>query len=264
MENSNGPSRKDKNRRANVPGIPINPADLDPGLLREWQNYILEFERQYQKNKTIKVYHRLGRPSFIAAVQLDEPALSRELQRITRLMEDCGLFVSSLCPISDRTLYRFITEELFEYEMEDVQMPGMKTQFCYEAFHPNHEFDLIHYTEDGLQNILSTEEDYWILGFQDRQFYSQTGHLLAEGALEKKVQLFKQCFASFEIVDLQHLKVEYDMEAGKATTSFFIHYEAYPFDSRNPLEYKGKGEFGFDYCCEDWFINQLHFPGLSI
>lgn len=264
MESANGSFKKNSNWKNDLPGTPINPCDLGPELLEEWKNYISEFERQFRKYETIKVYHRIGRPDFILAEHLDAPSLSRELKRVVQLMKDHSLCVSTLCPVEDRTLYKFITEELFDYEMEDVRIPGMKTQFCYEAFHPNHEYDLIHYTKDGLQDLLSTDDEYWMLGYQDHAFISQQGILLPPGTFIKKVTTFKQCFESFEILELSDFHIEFDLESEKASSSFFIKYSALPIDSPRPLQYQGKGHLGFAYCCEDWFINQLHLPGFSV
>lgn len=264
MEKANGPSKKNDNWKKKVPGIPINPSDLAPKLLEEWQNYISEFERQYQENKTIKVYQRIGQPEFVLAEQLEGQNLSRELNRLVQLMQDNGLSISSLSPIEDRTLYQFITEELFDYEMEDVRIPGMKTQFCYEAFHPNHEYDLIHYSKDGVYDLLSTDDEYWMLGFHDQAFISHHGSVLPPGTFVKKVNTFKACFDWFEIQEVSDFKVEYNLELEWARVSFYIHYTACPVDGRVPLPYSGQGYLGFAYCCEDWFINQLHLPGFSI
>lgn len=264
MEKANGSPNKKGLWKTKVPGIPMHPDDLAPEVLKAWQNYITEFERQFQDNKTIKVYQRLGNPPFVHGELLDAPSLHKELQRLIRLMEDCNLSISTLCPVEDLTLYRFITEELFDYEMEDVHIPGMKTQFCYEAFHPNHEYDLIHYTEDGILHLLSNEEEYWMLAFNDQVFYSSDGDLLTPGAFIQKVHWFKDCFSAFDIRELRDIQVEFNLETGKAQALFYIDYTACPHGSTTPMQFKGQGCFDFDYCCEDWLINRLQIPGLSI
>jgi len=38
-------------------------------------------------------------------------------------------------------IYKFITEELFDHEMDDIMLPGFVHHFIYEEFHPNHEYD---------------------------------------------------------------------------------------------------------------------------
>src|SRR5690606_22942096 len=42
----------------------------------------------------------------------------------------------------DMVIYRFITEELVEHQMDDMRIPGMTLHYAYEEFHPNHDYDL--------------------------------------------------------------------------------------------------------------------------
>lgn len=264
MEKGKRPFKRNRSWRNNLPGLPIDPSELAPEILKEWKNYILEFERQFQKKQTIKVYQRIGSPRFPSVEDLDASALRGELQRLLRLLDNYNMCISTLSHVEDRTLYQFITEELFDYEVEDVSIPGMKTQFCYEAFHPNHEYDLTHYTKDGLHDLLSLDDEYWMLGFQDHAFFSHNGDLLQPGAFVKKVLAFKACFEWFQIDELRDIKIEYNLEKERAGSSFFINYTACPVGSSVPLRYKGAGQLGFAYCCEDWFINKLAIPGFLV
>ena len=51
-----------------------------------------------------------------------------------------------------RTIYQFITEELFDYETDDMQFPGLTQNFTYEEFHPNHQLDIQRRTMDFFEN----------------------------------------------------------------------------------------------------------------
>lgn len=52
------------------------------------------------------------------------------------------LILNFLCDYSDRVKYEFITEELFEEKISDIRIEGMRTNFIYEEFHQNHEYDI--------------------------------------------------------------------------------------------------------------------------
>ena len=58
------------------------------------------------------------------------------------LLAQKNIVVEFTKPRNARFKYRFITEELFEHEMDDVHVKGMFTHFTYEEFHPNHDYDL--------------------------------------------------------------------------------------------------------------------------
>jgi hypothetical protein len=49
-----------------------------------------------------------------------------------------------------KKLYRFIAEELFFHEMNNVRVKGMVTCFIYEEFHPNAKLDI----EDAYEYFL--------------------------------------------------------------------------------------------------------------
>ena len=49
-------------------------------------------------------------------------------------------------------IYKFITEEFFVHETNDMEVQGMTKEFTYEDFHPNHKLDIEEQTIDFLKN----------------------------------------------------------------------------------------------------------------
>jgi len=52
-------------------------------------------------------------------------------------------------------LYRFITEELFKEELDDIKIEGMTHHYIYEEFHPNHEHDIKNRCKEFLDEFLN-------------------------------------------------------------------------------------------------------------
>jgi hypothetical protein len=110
--------------------------DISPEEENRFLRHVLAFEEQYANAALKKVYEMIGCPAFEKADALDDLAISRELERIERLMAQNNIELNFLKPRDDRFKYRFITEEMFEYEIEDIKVPGMINCFTYEEFHP--------------------------------------------------------------------------------------------------------------------------------
>ena len=116
--------------------------DLDPALANEFLKHVMAFEHNYAQSTRVKVYERLGKPDFKSADTLDDEAITLALEAITGLMLANNIAVNFSGNYDDRTKYVFITEELFEQEIDDFTMPGMTCNFDYEEFHPNHQLDI--------------------------------------------------------------------------------------------------------------------------
>lgn len=108
----------------------------------EWLNYIYDFERLHKEANEICVYERLGKPEYKKLSDLNNDEVTSELMRFLNLMEENNLILNFLCDYDDRLKYQFITEELFEEIIEDIRIEGMRTNFIYEEFHQNHEYDM--------------------------------------------------------------------------------------------------------------------------
>lgn len=123
--------------QAQFGGISNIGSDLSVQEENRFLKQVLALEEQYGHATLKKVYEVIGSPAFIKSDALDEVMVSRELKRIEQLMKQHRIELGFLAPRNDRFKYRFITEELFEYEMEDIKVPGMINCFTYEAFHPD-------------------------------------------------------------------------------------------------------------------------------
>lgn len=117
-------------------------SELPAELENDWLNYIYNFENLSKDAKEISVYERLGKPEYKKLTDLNNDEVTSELLRFLNLMEENNLILNFLCDYDDRLKYEFITEELFEEIIEDIRIEGLRTNFIYEEFHQNHEYDI--------------------------------------------------------------------------------------------------------------------------
>ena len=91
-------------------------------------------------------------------------------------------------------MYRFITQELLDEEIDDIQIPGMVSHFVYEEFHPNDEDDITDAIEEFLFTLFNGD-------FKDSQ--GMHDHILSEESMHDShglpitLQAFKGLLGEF-------------------------------------------------------------------
>lgn len=135
---------------------------LSPEVENQWLKSVYAFEEQYKDARRIKLYDYIGKPAFRKWNTLTVEETTNELQRLRAIMGKNSIQLDCICEYDDVTIYRFITEELFEHEMDDMRLPGMTCHYTYEEFHPNHDYDLRRETTDFLKALFMKvwNEDY--------------------------------------------------------------------------------------------------------
>jgi hypothetical protein len=133
------------------------PAEGENEFLRN----VMEFEKQFEENKTIKVFDKIGRPShFKPVAEIPDEEMEKAWEDLSDHLGEHGLSLDVCSPnISKRELYRFATEELFMHEMGDMNIPGMMHGFIYDEFYPDLVYDNSRLVEQDLFPDIFRKED---------------------------------------------------------------------------------------------------------
>ena len=117
--------------------------DLPPSIENDFLRSVMEFEKQWETGERVKVFDKLGRPTQFKPVnQIADDDLDNEWACLYEFMHGKGIELTVCSPnVNARELYRFTIEELFEYETDNINMPGMMTCFIYDEFHPDTEYE---------------------------------------------------------------------------------------------------------------------------
>ncbi|MBG9374759.1 hypothetical protein I5907_00805 [Panacibacter sp. DH6] len=143
------------------------PADFENKFLKN----ILEFEKQFDQHKTTTVFDKIGRPAQFKPVNdIPDEAIEDEWLALYNYLIEHGIEVSVNNPaVTSRELYRFTTEDLFEYETDDVTIPGMVSGFVYDDFYPDYEFENSRAAlEDGIKIIFSRQPVETLHGYANK------------------------------------------------------------------------------------------------
>jgi hypothetical protein len=244
--------------------------ELPPEMENQWLNSIDEFEKQFDKAKTITVWEYMDKPSFKTKDELKPHEISKELERLFELMAESNIALSTLCEVDDVELYRFITEELFQHEMDDIQIPGMMSCFTYEEFHPNAKLDieqaveyLFEMTLGKMKNVSGTGYDLLYIGTDN--FKDSDGNSIEKQRVIDSINNFLNSFDSFEVVTYDEKTFEINREETDAKVTFTIHFRGLYKNNSETYDFRGDGCFKLkpgEY--GGWEMYHIDLPGLTI
>ena len=227
-------------------GSMSNENNLPPEIESQFLDNIMAFENAFQSATRIQLYDFLGKPSFRKIEELSDAEVPKELERIMNLMSDNQVSLDTICEVDDSELYRFITEELFLEEKDDIHIPGMISHFTYEEFHPNHEHDIRNHSTEFIGSYLDKESDFYTT-FMSGDAEKADWHLQ-----------FRQAFSSFKLNNFTIKELEFDTE--KADVKFDCDFVAKVEDSGEFLHFSGAGEMKLVSQWDFWCIDKIKFP----
>ena len=170
-----------------------NDEKLPPELENEFLKNILAFEHRYSKIKMIKIADLLGNPVFKKSNEMDDEAIAVQYKELEALLAHKNIVVEFTRQRDERFKYRFITEELFGHETDDMEVEGITKYFNYEEFHPDHETEIRDYAIKFLADwfLRKTDAAKWYL---DDQFMQPDGKAFTK---DEMLSSFKKVFAAY-------------------------------------------------------------------
>ncbi|MDD3320665.1 MAG: hypothetical protein PHS59_04390 [Paludibacter sp.] len=231
-------------------GSMSNENNLPPEIESQFLDNIMAFENAFQSATQIQLYDSLERPAFRKVEELTDAEVPIELERIMKLMSNNQVCLDTICEVDDRELYRFITEELFLEEIDEMHIPGMTTHYTYEEFHPNHEYDIRHHSIDFVRSYLDKESDYYTT-FMSGEAEKADWHLH-----------FRQAFSSFKLNNFSITNLEFDTE--KAEVQFDCDFVGKVEGSSESLHFLGAGEMSLLYQWDFWCVDKINFPKSTV
>jgi hypothetical protein len=97
------------------------------------------FERMMSDFRQMTVAEHLGFPDFQDADTLTASEIERELFEVLDMLEDHNILLDTSADYPDEDLYRFITGELMQEEIDVFNIKDMYCHFIYEEFHEKEE-----------------------------------------------------------------------------------------------------------------------------
>jgi hypothetical protein len=227
-------------------GTPEGSDALDPFIENEFLKNIEQFEAAYQNSKKVKLFDYLGKPEFPAPDSIPADRIKEELDKLLLFLNERDISLDTLCPVEPAVLYRFIVEEFFEPEKDDVHIEGMMSCYTYEDFHPNDEYNLGIATQDFLNDLLYTEEDNY--SYQIADDFSD----------KQKLRDFRESFSSFSVPEIEIIRTE--IADGHANVVANVSFTGVTEGSDLQHQFMGECILSFVQPDEYWLLSEIRLP----
>lgn len=225
---------------------PEDGSKVSPEIENQFLKNIEEFEKQFHSGKRITINQRLNYPMFEKEAAIPDDTISEALGDTMNLLNDNGISLDALCDVTDRELYRFITEELVHQEVDDINMPGMMSCFIYEEFYPNQELNIENDCSDFFHFFLAKEYNFY-------------AHHLAENLRgESHLKHFSDSFISFEKHSFAVTSIQ--IEGEKARVHYTADFIGTIENTKQKQHFCGDGEMELQFDGEYWNIERVVLP----
>ncbi len=178
--------------------------DLPPDIENQFLKQVMSFHKLHDSSKTTTVYKYIGEPEYNHVNDLSDKEVVKELKALLKLMDKKGVALSALPETPKREVYRFITEELFKHEIEDVKVRGWVNQFVYEEFYPNPDYDIRSAASLCLQSIFNKGHVF----FEDHYSEEMKDHLGLSMEVEELREKIEAFWSKFNNVKLNQYDVD--------------------------------------------------------
>lgn len=235
---------------------------ISPAVENVLLKRILGAQQLDRRPDRISIRAYLGFPRFTAPDKLKPFETYNELDRMLTILKRHGILLSVCDDVySPEELYRFIVEELFFEEIDDIHLSGVIHTFIYEDFYPNHEFDLRRLTDEFLVSILSRSWDtaFAFQLFSDAIQVKDTTYGL--NGISSLILNFQERSGCVHLDAFIIYRVEIDADTMRAAVNASVRYTISSGNEYRVIEGECQLSFTREFGC--WFIQGFSLPGLS-
>lgn len=241
-----------------------NQAALPPQIENQFLRNIMEFETQMANPTYIKVFDKIGRPGHFKPVdEILAWEMQKEWETLMEYLDGYGIHLSVCSPnVTTEELYRFATEELFDYEMEDINIPGYTNEFIYDEFHPDPVYENTRLAvQDCISLLLEKAPLKWAYYFRENQLRLNQHYPLTIEELKILVGLYKDAYDAIDVNDLSAQNCEITGSQCVVTGNYSIMaangLEKQTFSGNWKVSFEKEGESG------DWLIAAIEIDGIN-
>lgn len=191
----------------------LDSSSLSPEAKNEWLEDVLEFERQFENAETITVRERIGNPTIRPIDELPQSEMEETVDGLLELLYENAISVDFLGEWDDLSAYRYLTEELLDSEIDDVQIEGM-----YTCFHPSTpEYDVEMWVENFVWELFWQEREYFLPGLEKQPLFDVTGEPISYAQFVGKIETVWSSLPVTKGVDIKPIATRVIEDEGTVT-----------------------------------------------
>jgi hypothetical protein len=243
-----------------------NMEDLPPEVEAEFLKNVQSFEDSFDKAKQITIYECIGKPVYKKVDELTgTEEIENELKRIMELLHSKNILLEVLGKYELSVIYKFITEELFQEQIREMNFPGYMHNFIYEEFHPNHNVDIARTAQDFLDHWFEKSFDEDCVEFAD-PIVTANGIIYSRNEVILKLRKCLDSYKEFMNIKFMGSDTSFDWdEIGKKGMGHAEGMFKYDAEIENGELIRIEGPFKLYMINEDgtWRIFYFVFPGFA-
>jgi hypothetical protein len=238
------------------------PAEMENAFL----NNMMAFEKQFEEHKTIKVFDKIERPVHFKLVKdIPDSEIDRAWSELSDYLNKYGIDLSVCSPnITVRELYRFTTEELFEHETDDMDLPGWSTSFIYDEFHPDPVYDNSRLVQQDLfHDIFRKEELFCELQYVKNGFVFNNTEYTEYTEYKPYFEMISRFKSLFDEIELVECNVT-NCSVSAPNCAVHGNYEASAKTGINEVIFKGDFKIGLVFTdLGYWDMKNIQIEGFN-
>ena len=180
---------------------------LPPEVENVFLKQISKFQSLHQKAEMVKIFEFIGSPAYNHVHDLSDKEVIRDLKKIQKALQKKGIIVESFSGITPREMYRFITEEIFKQDIQNIKMPNWHMHMVYEEFHPSDEFDIKNQCGYALALLFDTHFTATDFIFAE-DMKSDIGLSIDKEEIIQKIDTFKVGYNQLEFIGAEFKDID--------------------------------------------------------
>ena len=179
--------------------------NFTPEMEHAFLQSIMEVERQFDEQKTIRVFDKIGQPGcFKPSSELTGEELGPVLEELMNLLNEHRIILNvSNDSINEREVYRFITEDLFYQEIHDFDIERTSVVVHFDKLDDDPEFENTMLAIEGcIRPILEKEPMECFFYFGLEQLKLNQHQDLTQDEFSILVNMFKKVYDELQIDEI--------------------------------------------------------------
>ncbi len=152
---------------------------------QKFMDDLFEFDRQLEEAPRITVRERIGNPNLEPAAEIPPFALEEAVNTLFELLGEHDIVVDFMGEWDDLAMYRYITEELLNEEMEDIRVKGYVS--CFEATTP--EYDVQMWVDIFVGELFWEHRENFLPNMDKQPIYDTAGNPITLAKFGLKVEM---------------------------------------------------------------------------
>jgi hypothetical protein len=238
--------------------------DVNPEIENIFLKNVMEYERQFDQQKMIRVFDKIGRPAhFKPVAEIPDAEIKENWNILSEHLFRHGISLGVCSPnVSTRELYRFATEELFNYEMDDISVPGMVHGFIYDEFYPDIPYENTRAAvNDCIPQILSKELIEWAPHYRNENLRLNGHYPLTEKEFFNIVNRFKTAYDDLEPGEITGVNCKINENHCSVTGNYSLRVNT----GIESADLSGKWEVVLEFMSDYgyWYITEVNIENIN-